>query len=543
MPPTTLETLAAWAARLRFADLPARVVEKARWQQASVLAASFAGLNDPAAKKVLAVARRHRTPGRDGALCLVGGFRTDRLTAVLANAAVSCTFDYDEILLLGHPGHSSVIVPLVFAEQRGRPWSEVVAAQVAANELAGRLGLSTFLGPQNGQMLPYIHCVGAAVAAGRFLGLDEGRMAHALAIALTQPPAPLWPGFLGPIEAKILTAAQGAAVGVHAAELAAEGFTGALDLLDHPRGFFHRFSFVPFPRALTGLGRAWLTDTLQVKQHAACWFYQAALDATAAAASSFARERGRPLEADAIERVTCRVSFLADSVNSMEGDRPRGEALTANEVNFSLPAALAVLLLRSRLVPDDLEAGSLAAMEARVRKLAARVRVVHDLELTGRIFSALDRVLDVPALMGTATPMDLALGVRAAKHEFPRAGALAPLQIAAGLARAPGALFRLLEGRRRSYDLGEHDVASLVLPIPGGVEIELAGGVRVAAERDVEAGALSLPGAAALAREKLRSACERPLGAAGAERVASAVEGARPDTPVAELLRALGPEA
>ena len=43
--------------------------------------------------------------------------------------------------------------------------------------------------------------------------------------------------------------------------------------------FFSRFSFLPLKGALGGLGETWLTDTMQVKVHAACWYFQTALDA------------------------------------------------------------------------------------------------------------------------------------------------------------------------------------------------------------------------------------------------------------------------
>ena len=73
-------------------------------------------------------------------------------------------------------------------------------ARVAANEVAGRLGSALFLGPHNGQFWASIHCASAAVAASVGLGLDAERAAHALAVALYQPPYGMWPGFMGPTE-------------------------------------------------------------------------------------------------------------------------------------------------------------------------------------------------------------------------------------------------------------------------------------------------------------------------------------------------------
>jgi 2-methylcitrate dehydratase PrpD len=531
---STIERLAGWAARLTAGEIPPRVREKARWQQASVLAASFGGLEDAAARMVVDAARAH---GAGPTPMLANGTTAPRPVAALANAALSCTFDYDEILLLGHPGHSAVTVPLALGAELGRSWGEVVTAQVAADEIEGRLGLATILGPQNGQLLPFLHCAGGAIAAGKLLGLGERALAHALAVSLAQPPAAMWPSFLGGFDVKVLTAAHGTAMGVWAAELAARGFTGALDLLDHPRGFFHRFAFVPFPRALGGLGRAWLTDTLQVKLHAACWYYQALLDVVADVAGRLAAERGRPLRAADVRRVVCRVSFLAEAVDASARDRPRAP-LTANEVNFSIPAAVALTLLKGRLRPADLAPAALREVEAEVRQLQGRVEVVHDLAMTRRLVATLDRTLDVAGLIGTATFADLATAARRARHEFPHVGRIKAGDLFGYALAAPRLLSALRDGRRRGheYDLGDHDLAGLTLPIPGGLELELDGGRRVAEARDVEAGALGLAEAPARVRAKLEETAAPALGAAGAARLAEAIAGAQPATPVRSLL-------
>jgi 2-methylcitrate dehydratase PrpD len=485
---TTIERLAHWAASLRFDEIPARVVEKARWQQASVIAASLSGLHDPGAQKVLEWARAQ---GKGATRILAGDFRGPRAVAAVANAAVSCTFDYDEILLLGHPGHSTVTLPLALGEELGKSWGEMVAAQIAGNEIAGRLGLASFFGPQNGQMQPFLHCAGAAVAAGKLLGLDGIQLSHALAVALAQAPSALWPAFLGPIEAKVLVAAHATAHGLHAAELAKLNFTGSLDLLDHERGFFHRFSFAPVRRALCGLGRTWLSDTLEVKLHAACWYYQALIDALIPVGK---------IDPQTVRSIDCRVTFLADGVDASERTRPPA-ALTANEVNFAIPAAVAVTLLKGRLHPSDLTPQSLSQLEANVRLLASRTRVHHDWALSRRLLGSLDRALDLGALVGDVGVGGLVRALRALRHEFPQAGALELQQL---LPSAPSALANLLGGKRREYDLGDHDLSGLLLPIPAAFAISLEDGRVIEGEGDVPAGALTLPSGAARSADKLR---------------------------------------
>src|SRR5439155_7569280 len=138
---------------------------KARLQQASAIAAGLAARLDGGARKVAAavLARGERGPVR----LLAGGggegpARASLHGALLANAAASCAFDWDEILLLGHPSHSTVVVPLALAETRpATTLRDALLAQVAANEVAARMGLACFFGPQNGQNLPFVHLVGA----------------------------------------------------------------------------------------------------------------------------------------------------------------------------------------------------------------------------------------------------------------------------------------------------------------------------------------------------------------------------------------------
>src|SRR5438093_9114492 len=238
---TFCESAGAWAADFALGDAPERVREQARLQTSAILAAGHAGA--AAAAPMAAVAPE------------------GPLGEVFAGAAASIAHDWDDYLFMGHTGHSSVWTARAFAPDDAE---RALAAQVAGNEVAGRLGAALFLGPHNGQFWSSIHCASASVAAGVALGLEEGELAHALAIALYQPPYGMWPGFMGP-DTKLLTAAEPVAQGIRAAMLAASGFSGPLDVIDDRRGFLAHFSYAPRPAMLEGLGQTWLTDTLAYK--------------------------------------------------------------------------------------------------------------------------------------------------------------------------------------------------------------------------------------------------------------------------------------
>src|SRR5437588_401640 len=204
---TVCEEMGAWAAGLRLGDVPERVRERARLQVASILAAGSAGA---------VAARPFARVAPDGP---VG--------EVYAGAAASMAHDWDDYLYMGHTGHSAVWAARAFAGEDGE---RAAVAQIAGDEVGGRLGAALLLGPHNGQFWSSIHCAAGAVAAGVALGLDGPRLAHALAIALYQPPYGLWPGFMGP-DSKLLTAAEPAADEVEAVDVEAGWLTVEMERL------------------------------------------------------------------------------------------------------------------------------------------------------------------------------------------------------------------------------------------------------------------------------------------------------------------------
>lgn len=342
---TICEEIAEWAASLAPGDLPRSVRERAELQALCIAAARAAGAE--AAAPFVAVA-----PGGPAG-------------EIFSSAAASIAHDWDDYLFMGHTGHSAVPAAAAFADD---PERELIA-RVAANEVAGRLGAALFLGPHNGQFWASIHCASAAIAGAVGLGLDARRTAHALAIALYQPPYGMWPGFMGP-QSKLLTAAEPAAAGARAALLAAEGVTGALDVIEHPRGVLASLSFAPRPQMLGALGRVWLTDTLAYKRLPGCAYLQSVAEAALAAG----------VEPDEVASAEIEAGWLTCEMEELG----RGHDLTPIRVNFSATLTAAIALLAGRLTPAELAPGWLAEHETRIRALAARLTLSHDPGLTAR---------------------------------------------------------------------------------------------------------------------------------------------------------------
>jgi hypothetical protein len=135
-----------WSSRLTLDDIPGATVLRARLQILNMLAAAMEGLRS-----------EHAEEGPDPIW---------RLTSA------SMIHDFDDFLYFSHSGHSSVFVPLVLGCIEDASMGDVLAAQVAANEVAGRLGARLLIGPHNGQMWSTTHVPAAIAAAGRLLRID-----------------------------------------------------------------------------------------------------------------------------------------------------------------------------------------------------------------------------------------------------------------------------------------------------------------------------------------------------------------------------------
>jgi 2-methylcitrate dehydratase PrpD len=387
--------------------------------------------------------------------------------------------DYDDYLYMGHTGHSSVLGSWAVAEEIGADTRALLVAQVAANELEGRLGASVVLGPQNGQAWSFIHAAGAAAAAARLYGLDEAQTAHAIAIALFLPPFTMWPGFMGS-SSKVLTAAIPTVTGIQAAQLAREGMTGALDVIEAPReGFWASFSYAPMPRAMDGLGEGWVTDTLAYKAYPGCAYIDTTMDALLDAHA----HAGRP-PAEKITAIEVEASLLTVEMNrlAMRHAAPDGR-LDPIHLNFSIPGNAAICVLAGRLGAAEMALGFLTSRGDEIRALAARVTLRHDWEMSARVVESFDGTGG--ARLGDLSPGEL---WRVARGYLSRMGSGG-----LDLGRAPvGKMARALFERatRGGGDAGQSaGFESFRMVVPAQVTIVTDDGARTTSRQDVAFGA------------------------------------------------------
>ena len=490
---TIITGIADWVSGLEYDHIPERVRDKARLQILSVLAAIHASARHEIGQKVIAAATAW---AGDGPCTIIPtGKKADLLTAVWANAALSVALDYDDYLLFGHTGHSAVAVSLAMAEREQKPLALALTAQVAANEIEGRLGAAVTLGPHNGQAWSHIHLAGAAAAAAKILGLSAGAIAHAIAIALYQPTWCLMPGFMGP-DSKATTAATPAVTGVQAALLAAAGATGPLDVIEHPQGFLARLSYVPQPWFFTGFGRAWTTDTMAYKIYPGCAYIDTAVDATLKLRAQYRDETGTPLDPDAVESVLVEATLLTVEMDHLSRTGGTFDPLNPVSLNFSIPGNIALALMKGRLTADDLRQSEIVAVKDAMLALAGRVTLKHDWGLTVRFLEAMDETLGLGDLAARLSLGD-AIKIRSrAQDQYGSAMGFSLADLREAWGQSPAARARVwagLKGRvfggsragSRAFDLGSCRLENFRMPFAARVTITIKGGRKLTLTQEV----------------------------------------------------------
>jgi 2-methylcitrate dehydratase PrpD len=275
------QTLATFAANLRFDDIPPDVMRRAEDLLLDWFGSALAGKG---ARPVEAIAWFASQMGPSAGKCevLIERRATSALFAAMVNAASSHYAEQDDVHngSVFHP--AAVVFPaaLAVAQSIGASGREFLAAAVAGYEVGIRIG--EFLGRSHYRIFHTTGTAGtvaAAAAAGRLLKLTPDQMLHAFGSAGTQA-AGLWEFLRDAADSKQLHTAKAAGDGLMSAYLAGEGFTGARQILEGKQGMAAGMSSDSDPSKLTDrLGERWTLAETSFKFHSSCRHTHPAADA------------------------------------------------------------------------------------------------------------------------------------------------------------------------------------------------------------------------------------------------------------------------
>jgi 2-methylcitrate dehydratase PrpD len=230
------------------------------------VAVSEAGRLAPAAR--IAAEHASEVYGGDAATSLFDGRRLSVPGAAFANGVQANALDYDDghRLTKGHPGAIVIPATLAVAESVDATVEQLLEAIVVGYEVAIRAGVLIHQREAQYHASASWGGPGAAVAAGRLLGLDRVALRHAVGIAEYHAPIAPMPRAVGDPAMTKDTCGWGGLIGTTSALLAARGFTG----LDSELMQAHE----PLE-----LGERWECLELYLKPYPCCRWSQPAIDA------------------------------------------------------------------------------------------------------------------------------------------------------------------------------------------------------------------------------------------------------------------------
>nr|MBA3414878.1 MmgE/PrpD family protein [Chloroflexia bacterium] len=342
------------------------------------------------------------------------------------------------------------IVPaaLAVAEREGASGRAFLLAVALGYEAALRVGEAV-----NPSHYRFFHptgtaaTFGAAAAAGSLLGLDADRMLDAFGTAGTTA-AGLWEFNADGAMSKGLHPGKAAFNGVLAADLAAQGFTGASRILEGERGFFAAMSDgADHTRITDGLGECWKVEENGYKLHACCGHTHTAIDA----ALALRAEVGDPT---AITEI--RVATYGPGWEIVKEANPR----TPYAAKFSLAYVVATALVEGRVGLEQFSPerfGPEGVAEPRIAALLPKVRVTVEPTLTAAYPAAWPARLAIHLANGRTLAASAAyprghpeVAAPVAELEAKARGLIAPLYGAAFANRVVAAVWAL----RNAEDMG-----------------------------------------------------------------------------------------
>jgi len=403
--------IAQFVARLRYDDIPAEVVTRIKLLILDSLGCALYGSDLEWSHILRSTLAAVDTSGG----CRVWG-TSERLSAphaALTNGTLIQSFELDDVHRQGvlHVGAVTLPPLIAVAELRsGLSGRDFLTAAVAGYEIGPRVGKC--MGPQHigqgwhsGATVGVFSAVSGAAAA---LGLTSEQAVHALGITGTQA-AGLMAAQYGAM-VKRMHAGRAAQSGLYGALLAANGFTGIVDVFESPYGGFcttfsrssDRFNL---DELSAELGRRWETLRISLKFYSCVGSNHTTLDAIRAL------QEQTPFGPDDIDKIVVHGSQVTVEHVGWPYE-PQG--LTSAQLN--LPFCVATLLLEGDVFVDQFS--DAVVTDTRRIGLSKKVSVLHDPAITAR-GSAHRHMVRVEVYLNNGTRLERTVEApRGSEHSF-----------------------------------------------------------------------------------------------------------------------------
>ena len=402
--------LAAYAAGLKYEDIPAQVRQRVKDCITDTVAVIIYGGKLPWSQMVIAHAHRSGAGGKSHILG-TGGMTVYAPSAALAHGAMTHAFELDNLTNPdsgSHPGAAMFSSGLAVAQERGSSGRDLITGMTAGGEVMIRVGRAAkgTLEPRGFHAPGTTGPFGGAVTCGKLMGFDAGKMSNALGIA-----GSLSSGLLEFAHSntgamvKKLHLGRAAESGVLAASLASDGFTGPDTVLEGEAGYLHAFCNDRDTAELTkGLGTDYACMDIMMKRFA-CH-----ITAHRPVEGMLDLKNEYKFTAADIEAITITGNQRMATTNNIPAPP---DVLLAQ---YSIPFSVALSMYRNPIDPDSFDDNvhkdaQILALARRVKMVAAPGQEREDLTSTVAVTLKGGRVVErkVTEFSGTpARPLDRA---------------------------------------------------------------------------------------------------------------------------------------
>jgi 2-methylcitrate dehydratase PrpD len=339
-----MEHIHRFVTETTYVDLPRPVQVLARRCLLDLTGTAAAGLGTELSR----IIRNHAVrafaagAGAPSARLMFDGRTASPPGAALAGGMTIDSFDAHDghVLTKGHAGCAVLPGLLAVADAAGGAISgeEFLTALVIGYEVAIRAGIAQHATCPDYHTSGAWNALGVVAVAARLTGMDYAPLRHALGIAEYHGPRSQMMRCIDHPTMLKDGSGWGAMVGLSAADLAADGFTGAPALVVENEPVAHLWS---------DLGERWRITEMYFKPYPVCRWAQPAVEA------ALALRRAHGVEPEAIASIE--VETFHEAVR-LDQHRPA----TTEEAQYSLPFPVAAAMVKGRLSPTDISGAALA---------------------------------------------------------------------------------------------------------------------------------------------------------------------------------------
>lgn len=364
------QQMAQFAIALKYEDTPAAALKEARRFILDSVGCALAALKS---EDMLAAHRYiDKLGGKPHATVIGSGLKTNAPNAALMNALLVRALDYNDIYWKQDPSHPSDIISAALAagEKAGRDTRELLVGVIIAYEMEMRWCLAATPGiREKGWHHATLTQFVAPFVAGRMLSLSEEQMVAAAGISGSSHFT------LGGVVAGHLTNMKNTAdplateAGVHAALLAAEGYTGPVEVIEGKEGLYQVLNSVEWSteKLLEGLGKKFIITECGYKP-----FPTEALTHQPITAALNLRQAHK-LAPSQIANVLVKTTTRGADILS---DPSKFKPTTKETADHSLPYCIAAALVDGHVLPYSFSEEKLK--DPQILEMLSKIKLVAD---------------------------------------------------------------------------------------------------------------------------------------------------------------------